>query len=318
MWRNLNLCLAKHRGYRGLMGGMFRGVLGPSLVCAAVLLAPSVAAAAPTGSVAGWRSPVLFDAETGLPGTMTLTVWANPDGVALVSATATLGGVAFPPPPAPPARFTNLNGCVGLCTAEALVKVDTALVPNGLQELVVTVLDANGERHRLQLSQNPLYIEVDKTEPVDPCEDTVRVNTCEVTVRLGSGQISQSPSSGGGATSESGPSCRAPRLSMRLADKPLRYRRGVPVLKRGRVYRYAGHLTCRINGARRPAPRGMAVQVRNRLRGGSTVAKPSIQVRKSGDIVARLAYRSSRTIVFRVRGVGGELVRVRIPIRVVR
>ena len=48
MWRNLNLCLVKHRGYRGLMGGMFRRVLGLWLVCAAVLLAPSVAAAAPT------------------------------------------------------------------------------------------------------------------------------------------------------------------------------------------------------------------------------------------------------------------------------
>ena len=58
MWRNLNLCAVKHRGYRGRMGGMLRGVLGAWLVCGAVLLAPSVAAAAPTGSVSGWRSPV--------------------------------------------------------------------------------------------------------------------------------------------------------------------------------------------------------------------------------------------------------------------
>jgi hypothetical protein len=107
-------------------------------------------------------------------------------------------------------------------------------------------------------------------------------------------------------------------LSMRLADRPLRFRRGVPVLKRNKVYRYAGRLTCRINGARRPAPRGFEVQVRNRLRGAWTVTKPSVSVRKAGEIVARLAYRSSRVIIFRVRGAAGDVARVRIPIRVVR
>ena len=45
------------------------------------------------------------------------------------------------------------------------MKVDTALVPNGLQELVVTVLDANGQTHRLGLSHDPLFLLVDNTEP---------------------------------------------------------------------------------------------------------------------------------------------------------
>jgi hypothetical protein len=105
---------------------------------------------------------------------------------------------------------------------------------------------------------------------------------------------------------------------MRLAQRPLRFRRGVPVLLRNRVYRFAGRLSCRINGARRGAPRGMAVQVRHRLRGRWTVTKPTIHVRKAGEIVARLAFRSRRVVIFRVRGAGGNVVRVRIPIRVVR
>ena len=103
---------------------------------------------------------------------------------------------------------------------------------------------------------------------------------------------------------------------MGLASKPLRYRRGVPVLAAGRTYRYAGRLTCRIDGRRRPAPRGTKIQVRNRLRGW-TISKPTITLRKAGDVVARLAYRSSRVVIFRIVGAGGEVMRVRIPIRVV-
>jgi hypothetical protein len=283
---------------------MFRRVSGLLLACAAALLAPSIAGAAPTGSVAGWRSPVT--------GPMELTVWANPDDVALHSATATLGGVTFPAAP-----FRNRN-CEGLCPAEALIDVNTDDVPDGARELVVTVLDADGQTHRLRLPQEPLMLTVDNAERVSPCK--VRDDApCTVTVQIGSGTIfpQPSPPGGGPVRPGAGPSCVSPRLSMRLAQKPLRYRRGVPVLAARRVYRFAGRLTCRIDGRRRPAPRGTKVQVRNRLRGW-TIAKPSIELRKAGEIVARLAYPSSRTVIFRVRGAGGELVRVRIPIRVVR
>jgi hypothetical protein len=276
--------------------------MGLWLTCAAVLLAPAVADAAPTGSVAGWRSP-LADA-------MTLTIWANPDGVPLVSATATLGGVKFPA-----GAFTNRN-CTGLCPAEATIKVDTFddvngtwIVPDGPQQLVVTILDANGDTHPLRMPQEPLFLVVDNTKPD---------YRSTVTVSVGSGASTPNPSPPGGPVGgEEGPVCRSPMLSMRLAERPLRFRRGVPVLKRGRTYRYAGRLTCRINGARRGAPRGMEVQVRNRLRGW-TLTKPSVHVRKQGEIVARLAYRSSRVIIFRVRGANGDVARVRIRVRVVR
>lgn len=299
-WRELNLWRVTDRVYRARMGRMLRRVTGLALTCAAVLVAPAVADAAPTGSVAGWRSP--------LAGTMTLTIWANPDGVPLVSATATLGGVRFPEAP-----FRN-RGCDGLCPVEATIKVETVdeddgrvIVPDGPRDLVVTALDANGERHLLQ---EPLTLVVDNTKPD---------YRSTVTVSVGSGTTIPNPSPpgdpGGG---DGGPTCRSPQLSMRLAERPLRFRRGVPVLKRGKTYRYAGRLTCRINGARRGAPRGMEVQIRNRLRGGWTVAKPPVHVRKEGEVVARLAYRSSRVVIFRARGARGEVARVRIPIRVAR
>jgi hypothetical protein len=262
-----------------------------------VLLAPSVAEAAPTGSVAGWRSPVV--------GGMTLTVWAIPDGVALKTAVVTLGGVEVARGP-----FTNGN-CEAGCPAEALLDVNTKNVDDGPRELVVTVIDANDQTHRLGLTQSPVILQV--------ANDVVHDFRSTVTVSIGSGTTTTNPSPPGGPVGgDEGPSCRSPRLSMRLADRPLRFRRGVPVLKRGRVYRYEGRLTCRINGARRAAPRGFEVQVRNRLRGAWTISKPSIEVRKAGEIVARLAYRSSRVIIFRVRGATGDVARVRIPIRVVR
>lgn len=293
--RELNLCAGNGRDYRALMGRMLDQFLGPLVVLAIVLVAPSVASAAANGSAAGWRSPAA--------GSMNLTVQATPDpatGAALRSARVTLGGV-------PLATESFADGtCSQTCPATVVLAVDTHDVPDGDRLLVVTIEDEDGVGKEI-LRQ---MITVDNT-PI--------VSTPTVIVQIGSGFINPPSSPPGGPGGPGGePGCRAPRLSMRLADKPLRYRRGVPVLKRGKTYRYAGRLTCRIDGRRRPAPRGMKVQVRNRLRAGWTVVKPAIEVRKAGEIVARLAYRSSRTIIFRVRGAGGELVRVRIPIRVVR
>jgi hypothetical protein len=295
MWRNLTLCRGKDQGYRALMGRMLGRVSGLLVVLAIALVAPSVAAAAPNGSFAGWRSPAA--------GTMDVTVQATPDSAtraALVGVTVRLGGVHIATEP-----FAD-GTCSQTCPAYITLAVDTHEVPDGERLLEVTIVDVNGAEEILRQ-----MITVDN-KPV--------VSTPTVTVQIGSGTISppSSPPPGGGVTPDAGPTCRAPQLSMRLAQKPLRYRRGVPVLARGRTYRYAGELTCRINGRRRPAPRGMEVQVRNRLLGGWTVSKRSLEVRKDGDVVARLAYRSSRTVIFRVRGAGGEVARVRIPIRVVR
>lgn len=311
MLRELNLCLSKGQGYRALMGGMFRRVLGLWLACAAVLVAPSVAEAGPTGQFAGWRDPV--------QGLMELTVSALPDTVTnapLVSATARLGNL-------PPVTEPFEDGtCSETCPASVMLPVrtdlkdddDKLILPDGLHTLVITIEDANGAE--TELPRKVLLVE--NTPRVSPCKVKPE-DPCKVTVDVGSGTISQQPSPPGGGSvgGESGPACASPQLSMRLASKPLRYRSGVPVLAAGRAYRYAGTLTCRINGRRRPALRGTDVQVRNRLRGW-TISKPSITLRKAGDVVARLSYRSSRVVIFRIRGAGGEVVRVRIPIRVVR
>jgi hypothetical protein len=299
MLRDLNLCLMKRRGYRALMGRMLARVLGLPVACAVLLMAPSVASADVTGNAAGWRDPA--------SGSFDLTVQATPDGIPLQSAGASLGGELVAPK-----DFAD-GTCETSCPARVDdLKVDTTEVADGQRELVVWVTDDNGTRTELLRRT----ITVENAKRVPPCK--LDDFTCRVDVQIGSGATSQQPSPPDGPVGgDSGPSCASPRLSIRLASKPLRYRRGVPVLAAGKSYRYAGELTCRINGRRKPALRGTEVEVRNRLR-GSTISKPGITLRKAGDVVARLSYRSSRVVIFRVRGTGGEVVRVRIPIRVVR
>jgi hypothetical protein len=79
------------------------------------------------------------------------------------------------------------------------------------------------------------------------------------------------------------PTC-LPQLTMRLAQRPLRWRRGVPVLRAGRTYRFAGRLTC--------APEGTVVEGAD------------------GRITTRIAYRGGRTVEFSAHGAA-----VRIAVR---
>jgi len=316
--RNLNLCRGQDRGYRDLMSRMLGRVMGPLVVLVVALAATPAASAEPGGGIAGWRSPA-----GGPP--MDILVQATPDPqteAALSSATATLADLVVTE------SFAD-GTCSQTCPAIVVLPVDTLArtddgrrkVPDGDHWLVVTIEDVNGATkviRQLITVDNKLVGGTDDSACEDPPPPGVLGRTC-VDIPIGSGAISPQPSPPGPVRPDTtDPSCRAPRLSMRLAEKPLRYRRGVPVLLRNRAYRFAGRLTCRINGARRGAPRGMPVQVRHRLRGGWTVVKPSIQVRKAGEIVARLAFRSRRVVIFRVRGAAGDLVRVRVPIRVVR
>ena len=300
-WRELNLCRGKLRGYRDLMGRMFARVMGPLVVCIAVLALPSAAAADVQGSAAGWRDPAA--------GKMTLAVQAVPDAVPLQNASASLGGKLV-------AHKGFADGtCNTTCPARIDLPVDTTEVTDGVRELRVWVTDQQGTTTELLRRD----ISVENAPRPSPCQvPREEDDPCIVDVQIGSGSISPQPSppGGGPVRPDAGPSCASPRLSIGLASKPLRYRRGVPVLAAGRVYRYVGRLTCRIGGQRRPAPRGTQVQVRNRVRGW-TISKPSIELRKAGDVVARLAYRSSRVVIFRIVGAGGEVVRVRIQIRVV-
>ena len=264
------------------------------------LVGAAAASASPFAAIGGVRSPAA--------GTLELTVQATGDAVGLRSASVALGGVTHD------SGFFGEPDCLPDASAEGgcptpgtlPLTVATTAVPDGVHRLQVTVVPGAGD---------PVVV-YDQAITVD---NTPIVSTPSVTITVGSGTIAPSPPGGGGGPPPPGGvgACVSPRLSMFLAQTPLRFRRAVPVLVAGRRYRYQGRLTCRVNGRRRSAPRGTYIGVRNRLR-GRTLVRRALRVRSHGRIVARLAYRSSRVIVFRARGATGNVVRVRIPIRVVR
>jgi hypothetical protein len=78
-------------------------------------------------------------------------------------------------------------------------------------------------------------------------------------------------------------------LSMALDQRPVRRRKGTPVLATGRSYRFAGRLLC--DGA--PVPAGTALGAGD----AGTFA-----VGSRGRIVARVAYRGARAITFSAHG----------------
>jgi hypothetical protein len=264
---------------------------------AALLTLPAAAQASTFGAVGGVRDPAA--------GTLQLSVQAvETEGIGLRRATARLGGNTLD------SQYFGDPDCVpGVCPAVATVglTVPTAAVSDGPARLEVTVEDAAGTVTHV----------VDQTITVT---NQPVVSNPTVVVSVGGG--AKNPQTGpGGPGGPAGPSdtsgYASPRLSMFLAQRPLRIKRGVPVLAAGRKYRFRGSLTCVIEGRRKAAPRGTLVQVRDR-RNGRTIERPAARVKTGGAVVVKLAHRRSCTVVFRIRGAGGHLVSVRIPIRVIR
>jgi hypothetical protein len=296
---------------------------------------------APTGNVGGWTDPA--------SGTLNLQVQASDAGVGLKSATAFLNGtpgpsVSFVAKPLPegqqrPAEDNEkcedltpsdpsidlAYGAVGqdddvndgpiecLNRGTAIVPVDTKSVPDGKNYTIrVEVTDWAGNTTVVM--------------PETPTEvlNNVNLGTNTQDLQIGTaGIVTQQPStqtpggSSGGVAGAIAQQCRSPRLSMLLAERPLRVRRGTPILKIGKRYRFAGRLTCVINGRRRSAPKRTRIDFFNDL-GRRTIEKPGTTVYSKGRIRFIVAYRTSRTLIFRFTNSDGQRSQVRIRIRVAR
>jgi hypothetical protein len=272
--------------------------------------APAMAAddvEAPTYAVGGLASPAAGVLEITIHGT-------DGGGAGLLRAAASLGGgepveARFGDESCVPAGTAGApqgDGCPS--TGVVTLEIDTTKVADGEHALDVTVEDAAGNA----------AVRVDRKIEVN---NTLEVWRSTVVVTVGAGALEPVPVPPGGGTppggGQGGPACNEPRLSMSLADRPLRFRRGVPVLAGGRRYLFRGRLTCIIGGKRRAAPPGVVIAIRSLVRGRG-VAKPPTTVGRKGQIKVRLRFYTRRVVVFRVRGAAGELVRVRIPILVTK
>ncbi len=103
--------------------------------------------------------------------------------------------------------------------------------------------------------------------------------------------------------------CARPRLKVRVIH-PLRHRHGVAVLRKGRAYRYEGHLTC--GSGRHPAPKGTVVGI-STVTKGHTSHRHGVAVGHAGKISTLLRYLGRRTVVFAFAdGSGSARAKVRI------
>jgi hypothetical protein len=120
----------------------------------------------------------------------------------------------------------------------------------------------------------------------------------------------------GGVQGNRAGSCRSPRLSMSLDQKPLRISKGVAVLQYGKRYRFAGRLTCVVDGKRKSAPKRTRIQLLNKV-GSKTVTKPAARVADKGRIKLSLKYPvGSRTLIFRFVNADRQRAQVSIKIKV--
>jgi len=199
-------------------------------------------------------------------------------------------------------------GCSGHGTVD--LPVNTRAVPNGNHTISVTVRDWAGNTTTL-MDNVPTEILNDPYLGTNTA--TLSIGTSGTTIP----NATNNPPSGGsgGVAGATAQSCRSPRLSFSLSNKPMRISKGVPVLQYGKRYRFNGRLTCVINGKRKSAPKRARVDILNKV-GKKTIEKAGTTVRDKGRLTVILSYKSSRTITFRFTNSGGQRSTVNIKIKV--
>jgi hypothetical protein len=280
----------------------------------------------PTGGLTGVQSPIA--------GTLRLLLDASDTGLGLASAEASLdervsvfvrlGEGSCPERPVAGATIDLRLGaeCPGSVSGVPLL-LDTRALGDGRHQLRVRVTDAAG--NTTMIADRTVDVRNGKTP-----------SGIKATVTLGVGGLSAGgPGAGrshGGRASHGGENggnggvrgfsaangvCRAPRLFMRLASKPLRYaRHHVPVLRARRRYRYRGRLTCLMGDRRVSAPTGTVVRVLYRIGRHTHRSGRGTMTVHRGRLRALLGYRSDRTIIFRYRARNGEIAQVKIRVRI--
>jgi hypothetical protein len=274
---------------------------GTTVLVGASALAFSALIAAParadvTAHLDGWHSPG--------SGTMELTATATSTDALLTEATMTVdgspaGSVAYCP-----------DSPTGCASGGAKLSFVTTNYTDGVRHLVITVRDSSGATATIN---SDIEVWNNRGPNCSP--------SCSAALSIGSDPTAEAPaqnpgiSNGGGVHGASESSCQSPRLSMSLAQKPLRVSHGVPVLLKNKSYRFTGRLTCVIDGKRKSAAKGARIEVRNTV-GRKTVKKPNGKVGNGGKITVLLKYPSSRTIEFRFTSADGKTSKVRIKVRI--
>jgi hypothetical protein len=261
-------------------------------------------ASPPRFSVGGWHTP---SAEL-----EDLEVSATDVGTGLASARLVVDGATVAVASFDGANCTELSPTSAQVdlplgddcpdVAKAHLPVNPAGLLDGQHTLVVRVADAAGN-----VTAQTLPLETVHIVPA----------SSSATLTVGNGPGAR----GGGGTGEvagaTASSCRGPKLSMLLDQKPLRVSHGVPVLERGTRYRFRGRLTCVVRNHRVAAPKRSRIDFLNRL-GRRTLDKGGALTRDKGRVTIIVTALSTRTLIFRFAGPNGKNVDVKIKVKVAR
>lgn len=90
--------------------------------------------------------------------------------------------------------------------------------------------------------------------------------------------------------------CAKPQLTVAVT-KPLRKKKGVVTLRKGKAYRYSGSLTCEVGGKRAPAREGTVVNI-STIKAGKATRQPGTAVGPDGKVETLLQLSGKRTVVF--------------------
>jgi hypothetical protein len=282
----------------------------------------------PTASVGGIGNaiskPAIDPQDPESDGFTHVAVWANDNGAGLWYAELFVDGVS-----AGKVEYINAADAGGNCVraldagkplplnndcqhnSRKFIPLDSTLWADGPHTLAVKLYDASGRVADVLKDYATTFV----NHP-DPGNKTANLS-------IGSGNTAQQNGSGsngngtGGVAGASATSCNSPRLSMELSQKPLKVSKGVPVLQSGKRYRFRGKLTCVIGTKRRSAPSRTPIELLNTI-GKRTYRKGGATVRNEGAITLILAYKSSRTLVFRYTNPDGRRSQVKLKIKVVK
>jgi hypothetical protein len=283
-------------------------LVGASVIALSALIA-APAHASVSGSLSGYPSPA--GGVEAKYQSITVTVTGTSTGSPLADAAMTVDGAAAG------AGSHGFDCKTADCAnANASIPLKTTDYTDGVHHMVVTVRNQGGETSTVAAD-----IEIWNNRP-NQCPTDSPPNTCNAQLSIGSDPTVEQPAPGPGGGGNNGSveganetSCKSPRLSMSLAQKPLRVSHGVPVLLKNKSYRFTGRLTCLINGKRKSATKGTRIEVRNTV-GSKIVKKPGAKVGSGGKITVLLKYPSARTIEFRFTNADGKTSKVRIKVRI--
>jgi hypothetical protein len=191
--------------------------------------------------------------------------------------------------------------------------VDTSGLPEGIYYRRMIAYDAAGNGNDLFHIGGSVWEAFEVWHPV--------LGSPSQTLSIGSSsnpiaepQPNTKPNQNGTVGNQSA-SCRSPRLSVSLSQKPLRVSKSVAVLQYGKRYRFEGRLTCVVNGRRISAPKRTKIELLNKV-GKKTVTKTGPKIADKGRFKVSLKYPvGSRTLIFRFRNANGQRSQVSIKIK---